>query len=102
MCRALASLQRAAKGPVLFLLLWSGLPSRPLCVCLRGCVRRGLPDIEIHSRFLCFWLRGGCRCRCLGDAVLRSCEQSKKGDPELLFTKHEQIGKGSFGKVFKG
>ncbi|XP_011877208.1 PREDICTED: serine/threonine-protein kinase 26 isoform X4 [Vollenhovia emeryi] len=30
------------------------------------------------------------------------CEVFKKVDPELIFTKQERIGKGSFGEVFKG
>ncbi|ROT77343.1 putative serine/threonine-protein kinase 24 isoform X3 [Penaeus vannamei] len=31
-----------------------------------------------------------------------SAEESAKVDPELIFTKQERIGKGSFGEVFKG
>ncbi|CAG9863494.1 unnamed protein product [Phyllotreta striolata] len=32
----------------------------------------------------------------------RAAVRSKKVDPELIFTKQERIGKGSFGEVFKG
>ncbi|XP_076069034.1 germinal centre kinase III isoform X2 [Oratosquilla oratoria] len=37
-----------------------------------------------------------------GDASTRGQANSKRVDPELIFTKQERIGKGSFGEVFKG
>lgn len=39
---------------------------------------------------------------CGGAGPLRMTGNKKKVDPELIFTKQERIGKGSFGEVFKG
>lgn len=36
------------------------------------------------------------------DLVVTICLSDQRVDPELIFTKQERIGKGSFGEVFKG
>nr|CAD7461087.1 unnamed protein product [Timema tahoe] len=38
----------------------------------------------------------------LSKSRYHNCVISSKVDPELIFTKQERIGKGSFGEVFKG
>ncbi|XP_076337928.1 serine/threonine-protein kinase svkA-like isoform X2 [Tachypleus tridentatus] len=54
----------------------------------------------------CFRQRHVTEHRCSGDDLTRaywySAMSSVKVDPELIFTKQEKIGKGSFGEVFKG
>lgn len=71
-------------------------------MCVLSLPFAGLCYKRIFTRSICFQLVFSVFCNLLLNDCFFLVLYLQKVDPELIFTKQERIGKGSFGEVFKG